>query len=147
MVITKDLLSGALFVVLGVGAVVVAQDYTLGTSVRMGPGYFPVVIGGLIAILGLVQMVKAVLRPQSSEPVLQWEIRPLFFLLAAVLAFGLIMDKAGLIPAVVALVLIGRLAGREGSLIELGAMAVVLTAVAVVIFVYGLKMPLRLGPW
>jgi Tripartite tricarboxylate transporter TctB family len=147
MVITKDVLSGVLFVALGTGAVVVAQDYATGSSAQMGPGYFPIVIGSLIAILGLFQLIRALLRPQSSEPVLQWEIRPLSFLLIAVLIFAVAIDAFGLIPAVVALVLIGRLAAREGSLLELATMIVVLTTLSVGIFVYGLNMPLQLGPW
>src|SRR5690606_1024376 len=96
----------------------ISSNYAMGTVVRMGPGYFPTALGILIAGLGLAVTVKAVLSPGSSEPVELPRLRPVFFVSAAVLVFGLILPKVGLFPSIVALVLMGRLADREGNWAE-----------------------------
>jgi hypothetical protein len=145
VIVTKEFLSGALFVALGLIAVIVAHGYRMGTAMQMGPGYFPTLIGGLVAVIGVIVAVKALLWPDQTEAITTWEIRPLIFILAAILAFGALVDTHGLIAALVALAVIGRLAGREGSMIELAIMVVVICAVAVGIFVYGLHMPFQLG--
>lgn len=147
MRVTKDLLSGLLFAGLGFGAVIIARGYELGSATRMGPGYFPILLGGLVGFLGLIVCVRALIRPDTSEPVGGWEIRPLTLILAGILAFAALIDSWGLIASLAALILVGRLAGREGGAIELIVILVTLTAVAVGIFVYALNMPLQLGPW
>ena len=69
MRLTKDVLAGLMFLTFGIGAAVIAQDYSLGTLARMGSGYFPMMVGGVIAVLGLAILIRALLRPESSEPV------------------------------------------------------------------------------
>jgi len=145
MVITKSFLSGSLFTLFGAGTVLMAQNYAMGTAGRMGPGYFPTLVGALIILLGVAQIIRAILSPNKSEPIAEWELRPLFFLLTAVVVFAVTMSKFGLIPAVVALIVIARLAAREGNLLELAAMVAALTAGAVLVFVYLLNIPLKLG--
>jgi len=147
MRITKDLLSGLLFLGFGVGAVAIAQNYKLGTLGRMGSGYFPSLMAGLLIVLGLILLVRAILRPGSSEAVGTIEFRPVFFISAAIIAFGLIIGPFGVIAALAALIVIGRFAGREGGIVEVALMVVVLTAVVIAIFVYGLNVRLHLGPW
>lgn len=147
MRITKDLLSGLMFLAFGIGAAVVAQNYTLGSLGRMGSGYFPTMMAGLIAVLGLILFVRAIVRPGSSEPVGTIEFRPVFFISAAIIAFGLLIGPFGVVAALAALIIIGRFAGREGSAPEVALMVVVLTSVVIAIFVYGLNVRLHLGPW
>ena len=147
MRITKDLLSGLLFLGFGVGAVAIAQNYKLGTLGRMGSGYFPSLMAGLLIVLGLILLVRAILRPGSSEAVGTIGFRPVFFISAAIIAFGLIIGPFGVIAALAALIVIGRFAGREGGIVEVALMVVVLTAVVIAIFVYGLNVRLHLGPW
>ncbi len=147
VIITKDFLSGALFLALGLTTVVISHHYRMGTAMQMGPGYFPTLVGAAVAIIGAIVLGKAVLRPDESEAITSWEVRPLVFILLAILAFGVLVDSHGVIAALVALVVVGRIAGREGSLLELAVMTVVICGVAVGIFVYGLHMPLQLGLW
>ncbi len=145
--ITKDFLSGALFGAIGLGTIIFAQSYKLGTPGNMGPGYFPIILGVIMTLIGVTMLVRSTLKPAMSDHVASWEIRPLIFILASVLLFSLLIDSAGLIVAVIVLVLSSRLGGREGSLLELVLMVVVLTLIAVGIFVYGLNIPLKLRPW
>jgi Tripartite tricarboxylate transporter TctB family len=145
--LTKDLLSGVLFTSIGVGTVVLSQDYKLGTAANMGPAYFPIILGVVTALIGAVMLLKAVANPASSEPVPTWEVRPLIFVVAGLMAFSLLIDDRGLIVSVAVLIAMSRFAGHQRGLLELILMIVVLTALATAIFVYGLKIPLRLGPW
>jgi hypothetical protein len=143
---TKDLLSGLMFLGFGVGAATVAYGYDFGTPARMGSGFFPVVIGVIVAVMGMVLVVRSLLSPASSEPIEALQFRPVFFIAAAIVVFGLLIEETGLIAALAALIVIARFAGREGSPLELAAMVIVLIAIAVAIFVYGLNIRLQLGP-
>lgn len=145
MVLSKDFLSGLLFTVVGVVVVVGARSLHMGTANQMGPGYFPMLVGGIVTVIGIAITAKSQLWPDASESVVSWEIRPLIFILLAIIAFGLLVDDYGLIAAVAAVVVIARLAGREGSMLELAIMVAVLIAISVAVFVYGLRMPLKLG--
>ena len=150
MRLTKDLLSGVMFSVFGLGAAIIASGYGFGSPARMGPGFFPIVVGVLLAAMGIALIVQSLplddtLRhPETDEPVERLHLRPLFFISAAIASFGILMEDRGLIAALVALIVIARFAGREGSVAELIAMVIVLIAVSVGIFVYGLNIYLRL---
>jgi uncharacterized membrane protein YidH (DUF202 family) len=146
MRITKDLLAGLMFLAFGIGASVIAHGYTLGTLTRMGSGFFPTVIGVLIAIMGLIIAIRAILKPESSEPVPTIEFRPVIFIALAIIVFGILIDDYGLVAALAALIVIARLAGREGSLAELALMVVVLITVVIGIFIYALNIHFNLWP-
>lgn len=147
MRMTRDVLAGVLFVAIGLGTVVIASAYPLGTSARMGPGYFPIVLGGVVAVMGAGLFLRAVLDPESSNPVRGWAPRPLILILASILSFALAIRPLGLIGAIVPVVIVSRLAAPQVGLVETLIMAAVLSAICVVVFVYGLDMPFRLGPW
>jgi hypothetical protein len=147
MRLTKDLLSGVMFLAFGAGAAVIANGYNFGTPARMGSGFFPVVIGVIVAVMGLVLVVRSLLKPASGETLGRLQFRPLVFISAAIVIFGLLIEDAGLLASLAALIVVARLAGREGSPLELAVMVVVLIAIAVGIFVYGLNIRLKLGPW
>lgn len=144
MRLTKDFLSGVMFSVFGLGAAIIATGYGFGSPARMGPGFFPIVVGVLLAAMGLALIVQSLRDPEADKPVERLHLRPLFFISAAIASFGILMEERGLIAALVALIVIARFAGREGSIAELAVMVVVLIAVAVGIFVYGLNIYLRL---
>jgi hypothetical protein len=79
--------------------------------------------------------------------VAHWEVRPLFFVLLSVVAFSLLITTWGLVPAVIAVVLISYPAAREATLLELALISLILCAFAVAVFVYGLNIPMKIGPW
>lgn len=143
----KDLGAGALYVGLGAAAVLIARDYTMGTASRMGPGYFPTVLGGLLVLFGIASFVRAFLVPGEPIGAIAW--RALLFVTLAVVAFAALLDGAGLVPALVALIAISTLASRERSFGWRGlAAAAALIAFCAFVFVRELGLPMPLfGPW
>lgn len=145
--ITKDLLSGALFILFGLGTIIVASQYKLGNAMRIGPGTFPIILGVIVVLIGLAVAIRAIRNPGSSETIIAWELKPLLFIVLSTVAFSLAIGTLGLIPAIVAVVIVGHFASREASLRELACMAVMLCALATGIFIYGLNLPIPLGFW
>ena len=144
MKISKDIPGGLIFLALGTVLIVGGQQYGMGSILRMGPGYFPTMIGGLLAIIGAVLFTKALVRKGDLLPEFAW--RPLGFLLLGILAFAFTLERFGLVIATVLLIIISRLAARPvywtGTLILCG----VLTGISILIFWYFLKMPFDLWP-
>jgi hypothetical protein len=145
--ITKDFLSGVLFIFFGLGTTIVASQYKLGNAMRIGPGTFPIMLGIIVALIGLAIAIRAVRNPHSSEIITSWDLQPLLFIILAIIAFGLIIGTVGLIPAILAVVVVSHFASRQASLGELACMAVLLCALSIGIFVYGLNLPIPLGFW
>ncbi|MCG6122825.1 MAG: tripartite tricarboxylate transporter TctB family protein [Microvirga sp.] len=146
-IFNRDVIAGLLFVGLGAGAIAIASGYPLGTAMRMGPGYFPILVAAMIVALGLAVTVAGLMRGGGAERfgAIPW--RPLFCVLAGVAVFALTIGRFGLIPAVTAMTLIARFSEPMGSKLELAGLVVALNAVAYAIFIYGLNLPLRVGFW
>ena len=143
--LTPDLLTGLLFLALGGFVLVYGARYPIGSAVRMGPGYFPRLISSGLALLGLVLIVRALLR--DGEAIGAIALRPLVVVLLGTFAFGLLIEQAGFWVASIVLVFASRLVERELRLAEVGGLALLLTALITVIFRYGLGLPIRLLPF
>jgi hypothetical protein len=141
----EDFWAGVMFVAFGILAIVVAGDYPMGTARRMGPGYFPTYLGALLIIIGAVTTWLS-LRVKG-EGTGKWGWRPLLWLSVAFAGFGLLIESAGFILALLSLIVASSLAGRDTRVIELIVLIVVLIAGSVGLFVYGLELPYRLYPW
>jgi hypothetical protein len=143
----KDLLAGLVFVGFGLAFSIGATSYDIGTALRMGPGYFPLVLGGILVVLGIVIIAKGFVAGEGAElGQIPW--RPMAFIVAALLFFGATIRGLGVVPAVFVTALIAGFSGRRSGLIWPVVIAVGLTIVSVVIFVEGLQLPLPLfGPW
>ncbi len=139
---SKDLWAGLLFTTIGIAALLISQDYPLGTPRRMGPGFFPTILGWLLVALGLA----IALRPGQSfnRPSLR-EVRP-FLTIAAVVVFAVIVDRVGVVVSTCALVVVNALGSPVRSWIETLALALALSAFVTVVFVYGLGLPLKVCP-
>ena len=140
----SDFWCGLLFAALGIAVVVLARDYRLGTAARMGPGYFPTLLGGLLTFLGLTLSVPALFRDGEDFPRLH--LRPLIVILISIAAFGLALEYLGFVIAVVALVLVGGRADPELTPAESAGVAVFLVLFSVGIFWGLLRLPLNLWP-
>ena len=140
-----DFWTGLLFGGLGLFATLyAATHYTLGTAVRMGPGYFPTWVGGLVTLLGLALALRSLKLDGPALPRIR--LRPIVFVLGGSLAFGYFLKPLGLVLATVLLVVISAAGGHEFRWREVLALAVGLAAFAVAVFVWGLGLPFPLWP-
>ena len=140
----KDFLSGLMFMAFGVAALVLSGDYAIGTAARMGPGYFPRLLGMLLLGLGAILALGGFRATREERPVWHW--KPLFIILLSVGVFMLVGQRLGLVLASLILVLISSLASDEFSWKEALISGLIQGVVAVVIFVYGLSLPLPVWP-
>jgi len=141
----KDFFAGLLFIVIGVVAMVMAQKFPMGTSLRMGPGYFPTVLSGIMLAFGLYVLVRGLITSEKIEG--KWGVRPLILVTVGVVAFGFIMERLGMVLALFALFFISALGGHEFKFKEVLILAAAMTAAAWGIFIYGLGLPYRLFWW
>jgi hypothetical protein len=142
----KDFWAGAIYVAFGVAAIVLGRDYGMGTATRMGPGYFPIVLGGALALVGVIAAVRSFIT--KGEPIGTIAYRGLIFVSGGTVLFAALLRGAGLVVALTALVLVSAYASikfRWGPSIALAAALVVS---CVLVFVKGLGVPLPLfGSW
>ena len=135
----KDFWGGVMLIAIGIAAAVMARDYPFGTALRMGPGYFPTVLGGVLALFGLYLLVRSL---RSSDVIAgSWSIRALVILPVAFVLFGVLMDRAGFIPALAVLIVGSAAAGPEFRLREVALLTAVLIVFCVVVFIWGLGLP------
>ncbi|MDO8974194.1 tripartite tricarboxylate transporter TctB family protein [Reyranella sp.] len=146
-VVTKDFLSGLMFVAFGLGALYVGQHLAVGTPVRMGPGYVPRMLSFIMLALGVLICIVAVVS--GSEPVERPKWKPITLVTIGIVCFALLFERAGLIPALVVLVMIASLAGEEFKLPEVIGNIVVLSVLCTLVFKVGLSMNIAVvqGIW
>ena len=135
----KQFLSGLMFLFIGSVAIFIAQDYPMGTALRMGPGYFPIVLGGIIILFGIYELVKGLLKPEAIKG--NWSVRALLILPASAVIVGVVMEHGGFIPAMIALMMVSALSSAEFKFWEQLALAIGLTIASVGLFIYGLGLP------
>ena len=136
----KNFMSGLFFTGVGALGIFLAQDYPMGTALRMGPGYFPIVLSGMMILFGVYCLVQGLLKPEKLNGP-NWSVRALVILPIATVVFGLLMEHGGFIPALIALVLISAYAGDEFKLVEVLILAVGLTVASWALFIWGLGLP------
>jgi putative tricarboxylic transport membrane protein len=140
----KDFYAGLLFVAFGVFAIIIARNYPLGNAARMGPGYFPRLLGILLIVLGAALSLTA-LRGRGP-PLPGWKWRPVSIVLLSVVAFGLVLTHAGLVLSTIGLIAVASTASREFRFRESLLSGVLLAALSVGVFVIGLKLQLPIWP-
>ncbi|MDR7033614.1 tripartite tricarboxylate transporter TctB family protein [Mesorhizobium sp. BE184] len=143
---SADMKSGLFFLVVGAFAVWRGLDYDMGTASRMGPGYFPVVLGGILALLGVVIFGRSLVGSDDAEPQEKFEAKSLFLITLAVVGFAVALMKFGLAVAVLLLVFVASAASDSFSLKRVAVLTVVLLAMCVAIFIYGLNLFIPLWP-
>jgi len=143
----EDFLSGLMFAAFGLTAIVVAREYPMGTAMRMGPGYFPTVLGALLILMGVVIAARALRTDDGLDRNHGFAWRPLIVLSSAFALFGVTMETLGFVPAILVLLITAVFAGREFRVFESAILIVVLLVAAVGIFIYGIQLPFRLFWW
>jgi hypothetical protein len=140
----KDFWAGLIFVAIGGGFVLLAQQYRLGDMHRMGPAMFPTLIGALLAALGLIIALRSFVL--DGAPVPRFDARPIGISMLAIVLFGIALQWLGVVAAIAALVLVGAYASREVRLLDNLALAAVMIVFSVAVFVWLLGLPLPLWP-
>jgi Tripartite tricarboxylate transporter TctB family len=140
----NDFWCGLVFCAIGLAIVALAQQYRMGTAARMGPAYFPTLLGAVLALLGLSLTVPAMFI--DGEPFPRLHLRPLLMILAGIAAFGVLLEPFGFVLAVAALAIVAGFAEPELRLVESIGNAVLLAVFCVAIFVLLLGLPLNLWP-
>lgn len=141
-----DAAAGGLFIAFGLFFGVQAYGYEIGTALRMGPGYFPLVLSGVLILLGVAIVFASMKTEGPGIGGLAW--RGMLYILPAPIFFGLTVRGLGFVPAVFLTTLIAARASLKmkplGALALSAAMAIFCTLV----FSYGLQLPFqRFGPW
>lgn len=139
-----DLIGGVLLFVFGVAVIIASRRYEYGSLDAMGPGYFPTALGTIIAVLGVVLIMRGV-RHHTDIVNLKHVGRPLL-IIGAFLAFALLAEPAGLLVAALAVVLISSHAAHDFNWAQALILGGFLAAVCVAIFVYGLGLNLKVWP-
>ena len=151
----KDFFSGLMFTVVGASFAYGATNYSIGSGGRMGPGYFPLLLGVILAILGSAIMFKAlVVETQDGEKIGKWAWKPLFFIIAANLLFGILLGglpsmgipAMGLVAAIFGVTIVASLAGDSFNLKEVLILSVVLSIGSYLAFIMLLKLQFPVWP-
>ncbi len=140
----RDFWAGLMFIAFGLGFALVAQNYQMGTSVRMGPAYFPTYLGGILAVIGIGILIESFFA--KGDPVPKFYFRPLILIVLSVVLFGILLKPLGLVLSLAVLVGLGAFGGFEFKLKEVVILYVVLAIFSVLVFVKGLGLPIPVWP-
>lgn len=151
----KDFFSGLMFTVVGVAFAWGAAGYNVGTGARMGPGYFPMMLGIVLAFLGGLIMFKAlVVETEDGDKIGKWAWKPMVFIIGANLLFGIMigglpsigLPPMGLVAGIFALTIVASLAGDTFKLREVLVLAAILAVGSYLAFVMLLKLQFPVWP-
>ncbi|MCR6732808.1 MAG: tripartite tricarboxylate transporter TctB family protein [Afipia sp.] len=140
-----DVLSGLIFAGLGAGVVYVSASYDFGTVARMGPGFFPRVLGVLLTGLGIVIAARGFMKPRAKLTIER--LRPIFAIGGSLIAFGWILPRLGFVPALIASCLLAMAAIQRSSLKEMVFLPLLLCVFCSLVFIYGLGLAIPLAKW
>lgn len=151
----KDFFSGLMFTAVGIAFAWGASTYNVGSGARMGPGYFPLMLGILMAVIGAgIMFTSLTVETNDGEHIGKWAWKQVVFILGANLAFGVLLGglpsvgvpAMGMIIAIYALVLISSLAGNEFDLKKVLILATVLAIGSYIAFIWGLNLQMQVWP-
>jgi Tripartite tricarboxylate transporter TctB family len=140
----KDFWAGVMFCGFAAVAILTARGYALGSAGKMGPGYFPLLLGFVLAGLGAILIARSVAL--DGEPLPRFHVRPLLIIAVAVCLFGALIEPAGLIVALAILTVLSAWAGPHFRLPEALALTAALIVFSIGVFVYALGLPLNTWP-
>ncbi len=143
----KDFWSGIMFLVVGIVFAVGATNYSMGTGARPGPGYFPLILSVILAIIGAVVLFKALtIETEGGDPIGDIAWRPLLVIVASITVFGALLPRLGMVITIPVLIVMVSFAGDEFKWRGVVIASVVLTVFSWLIFVAGLNLTIPLWP-
>ena len=146
--LSKDFLSGLLFIGFGLTALYFGRHLAMGTAVRMGPGFVPHMLAFIMIGLGLIiSVVAALVNKGEAAEAPRW--KPITLVTIGIFVFAALFERTGMFPALVALILIASAGGDEFKLTEVLGNIVVLTILCILVFKIGLSMNISIinGVW
>jgi hypothetical protein len=135
----RDFFAGLFYIFLGAIGMWMARDYPFGSALRMGPGYFPSVLGGMMIAFGVAVMLMGIKNNEKIKPGFSW--RALIVLPIATVVFGVAMEEAGFIPALLLLIPVSAAASKEFKWLEVLLLTIGLTIMSLAVFIWGLGLP------
>jgi hypothetical protein len=142
----KDFCAALIYLAIGLAAVYIGRDFPMGTALKMGPAFFPTVLGWLLSFIGVLSLVRSFLRKGAPIPKFAW--RPLLLITGATVLFGLLVRGAGLVVALPLFVIVTAYASRYFRWWPTLALAAGATIFCSLVFVKALGVPLPLiGKW
>jgi hypothetical protein len=151
----KDFFSGLLYAVVGGAFAIGATNYNIGTGARMGPGYFPLLLGVMLGVIGLFIIFKSlVVETANGDKIGKWAWKPLFYIIAANLLFGVLLSGVpklgipgmGLIAAIYGLTIVASKAGNESSIKQSLILATILSTISYLGFIKLLNLQFPVWP-
>ena len=143
----EDFWAGLMFIGFGLIAIIVARDYPFGSTMRMGPGYFPTCLGGIMMFLGAIIAIRS--QWVEGEGIRRFGWRGLIFLSLAFFVYGFLIDNMdiGFVSSIASVVILSTMASQEFNWKESLFLTAVLVFGTVVVFIWGLDMPYPLFWW
>jgi len=142
----KDFWAGILFLAFGIAGGYLSQEYPFGTSTRMGPGYFPLVLSGLLAGIGLICALRAMVGVRVHIDA--FSLKKTLYVTVPVFVFGVIVKGAGLIPATIVVIVASALASSFFNLKQAILISIGMSVFCWAVFSLGLGLPTpAFGPW
>jgi hypothetical protein len=143
----KNFYPGLIFTAAGLGAMIISGGhYQLGSLAKMGPGLFPLAMGGLLAALGVILAVLGLAAGRPAEERPSFKLKPAALVLSSVVLFGLLLKPLGLIGATFVLVMVSSVASEDFKLRQALLNSLAILAIILVLFVYFLELPLPVWP-
>ncbi len=142
----KSFWSGLMFIAFGLFFVGFAQEYDMGNAARMGPAFFPTMLGGLLLLLGVIIGIQGLAVEEADSKIDPFYFKPLLLVLGSVVAFGLLLRPAGLIVSLIVLVIVSSLGGHEFRLRGVLLLSLGLVLLMLAVFIYGLGMTIPVLP-
>jgi len=144
----RELLSAGLMVFIGIGTIFSSTQYTFGSLARMGPGFFPMLLGIALTFIGVLTIATPVTQNDATYQS-DWDgvYRPWIIIIAGIFTFMILGEYGGLVPATFALIFMTALGDRRNTMKEAIILATGVTITAVVVFHYAMQMQFPLFRW
>ena len=142
----RDFWTGLIYIFFGSSAILIARDYGMGTAIKMGPAYFPTILGGLLLLIGVISVIRSFLV--AGNPIGEFAFKGLALVTVSVVAFGLVVRGLGLAIALPLLIIVSAYGSTQFRWRPTLIMAAGLTISCILVFLKGLGVPLPIiGPW
>jgi Tripartite tricarboxylate transporter TctB family len=142
----KNFWSGAMFLAFGAFFVGWAQQYDLGSAARMGPAFFPTMLGAMLFLLGAIVLIEGLVAETADGKIEPFNFRALVLVLGSVVAFGMLLRPAGLLVALFVLVCVSSFGSHEFKLRDVLLLSIGMSLLVLGVFIYGLSMTIPVLP-